>query len=104
MVRNVLAAAVAVALGGVVAAEEPKSGPAVGQRVPGPFHPLNINGEDAGKKACLYCKAGDAPTVAVFARTAADPNLQKLIQALDAATAANAKLEMNSFVIYLSAD
>jgi hypothetical protein len=104
MIRNVLAAGVVAVLCGVVAADELKSGPAAGQKLPGPFHPLNVTGEDAGKKACLYCKNGDNPVAAVFARNADDPNLQKLIKALDAATEANAKAEMGSFVVYLSAD
>jgi len=104
MIRKLLATAVLVALGGAVTADELKSGPAAGQKVPGPFHPLNVNGEDAGKKACLYCKNGDSPVVAVFARNADDPNLQKLVKALDAVTVANAKAEMGSFVVYLSTD
>ena len=45
-----------------------KSGPQVGQEVPGPFHPVNINGEQAGKKSCLYCANGPNPVAAVFAR------------------------------------
>jgi hypothetical protein len=72
--------------------------------LPGPFHPLNINGESAGKKACLYCKAGDSPAVAIFARNADDPVLQKLIVAVDAATTKNAKAELNSFVVFCSGD
>lgn len=32
---------------------ELKSGPEVGKNIPGPFHPLNINGSKAGEKACL---------------------------------------------------
>lgn len=30
-----------------------KSGPEVGKNIPGPFHPLNINGSKAGEKNCL---------------------------------------------------
>jgi len=30
-----------------------KSGPQVGTQIPGPFHPLNVTGEAAGKKNCL---------------------------------------------------
>lgn len=104
MIRNVLAAAVVVILGGAVAAADLKSGPQAGEKVPGPFHPLNINGEDAGKKSCLYCRHGDSPVVAVFARTAADANLQKLIAALDTVVNQNQKAEMGGFVVYLSAD
>ena len=105
MIRKMLAgaAAVVVVAGGLFAGEL-KSGPQAGTKVPGPFHPLNVTGEDAGKKACLYCKAGDAPVVAIFARSADDANLQKLITAIDAATEKNAKADMNSFVVFLSAD
>jgi hypothetical protein len=102
MVRNFLAAAVVVALGGVLVAAEPKSGPQTGDKVPGPFHPLNINGEYAGKKNCLYCQAGDDPTVAIFARTPDDAALQKLIAALDVVTEKHTKLDMNSFVVFCS--
>jgi hypothetical protein len=91
-------------LGSVVLAADFKSGPQAGEKVPGPFHPLNINGESAGKKACLYCKAGDSPAVAIFARTAEDPVLQKLIVAVDAATTKNAKAELNSYVVFCSGD
>jgi hypothetical protein len=42
--------------------------------------------------------------VAVFARTADDPNLQKLIAALDTVVDQNQKAEMGGFVVYLSAD
>src|SRR5215207_10003749 len=102
MIRNVLASAVVVALGTVAFAADLKSGPQAGEKVPGPFHPLNINGESAGKKACLYCKAGDSPVVAVFARSADDATLQKLIAAIETATEKNAKAELNSFVVFCS--
>ena len=102
MIRNLLAAAVVAVLGGAVVAADIKSGPQAGQTVPGPFHPLNVNGEDAGKKACLYCKAGDSPVVAIFARSSDDATLQKLIAAVEEATAKNAKAELNSFVVFCS--
>ena len=72
--------------------------------MPGPFHPLNINGEYAGKKSCLYCSAGDSPVVAVFARTADDATLQKLIGILETETVKNEKAEMTSFVVFCSDD
>src|SRR4051812_22098952 len=104
MIRNMLAAGVLVALGGVAFGAEIKSGPQNGEKVPGPFHPLNVTGEDAGKKACLYCKNGENPVAVVFARTADDPNVTKLVKALDKATEQNTKCEMGSFVVYLSGD
>jgi hypothetical protein len=39
-------------IGGVMAAESLKSGPQVGTRVPGPFNPLNVTGDNAGTKTC----------------------------------------------------
>jgi phage/plasmid primase-like uncharacterized protein len=104
MIRNLLATAVVVALGGVALAADLKSGPQAGEKVPGPFHPFNVNGEDAGKKACLYCKAGDSPTVAIFARTADDPVLRKLITAVETETAKNTKADLNSFAVFCSDD
>ena len=37
----------------VVAGDALKSGPPVGKNIPGPFHPLNITGAQAGEKHCL---------------------------------------------------
>jgi hypothetical protein len=45
-------AAVVLALGSTVAAEALKSGPQVGDDIPGPFDVLNCNGAAAGKKNC----------------------------------------------------
>ena len=90
------------AVSAVLALEPITAGPQKGEKVPGPFHPLNINGEDAGKKACLYCKAGESPVVAIFARNADDPALQKLIAAVETATAKNEKAELNGFVVFCS--
>jgi hypothetical protein len=52
--RYTLGASLAVALlaGGAFSAEGLKSGPQVGEELPGPFHPLNVTGSAAGKKAC----------------------------------------------------
>ena len=36
-----------------VLAGDLKSGPEVGKELPGPFHPLNVNGAKAGEKNCL---------------------------------------------------
>ncbi len=37
----------------LVADEALKSGPQVGKSLPGAFHPLNVTGDQAGKKHCL---------------------------------------------------
>ncbi len=48
-----LGASLAVLLAGSAVADEPlKSGPQVGQTIPGPFNPLNVTGPAAGEKAC----------------------------------------------------
>jgi hypothetical protein len=100
MVRNLVAATVVAVVCSVVAAAELKSGPQVGAKVPGPFHPLHINGEDAGKTGCLYCSAGDDPVVAIFARTPSDTNLHKLVKTIDAETVKHAKADMHSFAVF----
>jgi len=84
------------------AADAVKSGPQVGQKVPGVFEPLNINnGENSGKKNCLYCQFGQAPVVMVFAREV-NPTVTKLIKELDATTAKNKSADMGSCVIFCS--
>lgn len=100
MIRNLLAAAVVAALGGFVVAADLKSGPQTGDKVPGAFHPYNVTGEDAGKTACLYCKAGDDPVVMIFARTGDDAMTHKLLKAVDAETVKHAKADMYSFAVF----
>jgi hypothetical protein len=105
MVRHTIAGLAAVALvAGFAVAAELKSGPQPGEKVPGPFAPLNINGEDAGKKQCLYCKNGDNPVAVVFARTADDAAVAKLLKKLDQATASNSKADMGSFAVFMTDD
>src|SRR5437588_1198653 len=91
----------ALTAGMVFAAEGLKSGPQVGEKVPGPFHPLNINGEKAGEKNCLFCQNGQNPVAMIFAREASEP-LTTLIKKIDAATAKNSGCSMGSFVVFLS--
>ncbi len=104
MVRKLLLAVLVAVTGSFAIAAELKSGPQTGEKLPGPFHPLNINGSDAGKKACLYCKHGDSPVAMVFARTTDCPNTAKLIAKLEEVVAANAKNEMGGFVVFLTDD
>jgi hypothetical protein len=78
-----------------------KSGPQVGEQVPGPFHPLNVTGEHAGEKHCLYCEMGPNPVAMIFAREVT-PGLTTLIKKVDAETAKNGKKGMGSFVVFLS--
>jgi len=85
------------------AGEPVKSGPQVGDDLPGPFHPLNVTGENAGEKACLYCKHGNAPVAMVFARDMT-PALAKLLKKLDECTMKNKDKEMGSFAVFCSDD
>jgi hypothetical protein len=89
----------ALLVAGVNAGGSLKSGPQAGQEVPGPFHPLNVTGASAGKKACLYCANGGNPVAVVFAREAT-PAVAKLLKSLDEATVKNAKAEMGSYAVF----
>ncbi len=94
-------AAIALVFSFGYAAETVKSGPQVGEKVPGPFHPLNINGENAGKTHCLYCENGNNPVAMIFAREVS-PSLSTLIKKIDAITEANKSAKMGSFVVFLN--
>jgi hypothetical protein len=86
---------------GVYAAGTVKSGPQVGKEVPGPFHPMNVTGEQAGKKNCLYCANGPSPVAVVFARNVT-PLVATLLHKLDEATQKNDKAGMGSFAVFCS--
>jgi hypothetical protein len=103
MRRTVICASVLslVATLGVFAQDAVKSGPQVGEKVPGPFHPLNVNGAKAGKKNCLYCENGGNPVAVVFARELT-PEVAKLIKKLDAATVKNGTAKMGSYAVFMS--
>ncbi len=97
---SVLGLSLFLLVGTAFAAETLVSGPQVEKKVPGPFHPLNINGDKAGEKNCLFCQNGDHPVAMVFAREVT-PELTALIKKIDEATAKNTKAEMGSFVVFL---
>jgi len=105
--HRTLALALAAALvAGVAVADKTtgvKSGPQAGEKLAGPFHPLNVNGEAAGEKNCLYCQNGNNPVAMVFAREAT-PEVTKLIKKLDACTAKHTEAKMGSFVVFCSND
>lgn len=90
----------ALVIGGVWAAEGLKSGPQTGEKVPGPFHPLNVTGESAGEKQCLYCKNGTHPVAMVFARSVDEP-VVNLLKRIDVATGEHKDAKMGSFVVFL---
>lgn len=95
--------AVAFLAGAVYAekAEKLKSGPQVDEKLAGPFHPLNVTGDNAGKKHCLYCENGDNPVAMIFAREAT-PAVANLIRKIDEATVKNKGCDMGSFVVFCS--
>jgi hypothetical protein len=101
----VLSAALAgVALAGTASADGPlKSGPQVGENIPGAFHPLNVTGDAAGRRQCLVCKHGLSPVAMVFAREVS-PGLVTLMKRLDEVTGKYADCEMGSFVVFLNND
>jgi hypothetical protein len=100
MIRKLFALAVAAALAGTAVAADLKSGNQPGDKVSGAFHPYHVNGEEAGKCGCLYCKAGDDPVIAVFARTPNDPAVNKLLKALDAENVKHAKADMLTYAVF----
>jgi len=85
----------------VASAADLKSGPQVGEKVPGPLHPLNCSGDHAGERYCLYCKYGTSPVAAIFARQIS-PELTRLIKRIDQATEKNKERNMGSYVVFLS--
>jgi hypothetical protein len=101
LIAGVAAIAALIVVTGVFAEGTVKSGPQVGQEVPGPFHPTNVTGSQAGKKACLYCANGPNPVAVVFAR-GVNPQVATLLKKLDDATAQNEKASMGSFAVFCS--
>jgi hypothetical protein len=93
--------ATALLVSAVFAAETLRSGPAVDENVPGPFHPYNVTGKAAGQKNCLYCQNGNNPVAVVFAREVT-PQVTKLIKKLDECTAKNGECKMGSYVVFLN--
>jgi hypothetical protein len=94
-------AVAALAVTGVVAGDALKSGPQEGKKVPGPFHPTNLTGPQAGKKHCLVWQFGTRPVAMIFARDVNGP-LTSLVKKIDKANAENTT--MGSFVVFLSDD
>ena len=78
-----------------------KSGPQAGEKVPGPFHPLQRQrrGRRQDRVPVLQGRRqpGRRPSSPAPATT---PMTQKLIKALDAETVKNAKAEMCSFAVF----
>jgi hypothetical protein len=88
------------------AADELKSGPQVGETIPGPFHYLNVNGAHAGNPHCLVCEFGLRPAVLVFARESPSDKspLGALLQKLDQAVDRYKNAELRAGVVALHDD
>ncbi|MCS6852518.1 MAG: hypothetical protein NZ700_15270 [Gemmataceae bacterium] len=87
-----------------LADEVMKSGPAVGEFIPAPFHPLNLTGDRAGSRHCLVCRYGLHPVLAIFAREVpgADQPLAQLLKDYDSAIARYPDAYLGGFVVFLS--
>jgi hypothetical protein len=102
--KSLLSIASAFVVASILVAGEPlKSGPQAGQELPGPFHPLNVTGTNAGEKACLYCQFGNSPVAMVFARQVT-PEVISLVKKLDAATETHRAAELCGCVIFCNDD
>jgi hypothetical protein len=82
-----------------------KSGPQVGQELPGPFQPFNATGKRKGTFHCLVCEHGLNPTVMVFA-PATEPGAPflKLLGELDKSVEKNPRSRLGAFAVFLSDD
>jgi len=103
LVRFAAALGLVALTGAALAGGTLKSGPQVGQAVPGQFEPLNVTGPWAGQEHCLYCEYGANPVALIFARNVS-PGLTKLIKKIDAATVKHKGASLSSFVVFLSKD
>jgi hypothetical protein len=92
----------AVPAGALQIPDEIKSGPQVGELIPGPLHYLNINGGHAGSPHCLVCEFGLWPTVALFTHELPEPGkpLAILLQKLDAAVGKYHDARLRSFAVF----
>lgn len=81
------------------AGEPLKSGPQVGDKVPGAFEPFNITGTNAGEECCLFCKFGNDPSVMIFAAQPSD-SLTALMKMLDELCVKYKKADLGSCVIF----
>jgi hypothetical protein len=86
-----------------IAAEHLKSGPPIGEELPGTFEPVNITGPDAGDKSCIFCEYEARPVVLVFARDTSE-RLTILLRRLNAATDKHQAARLASSIIWLTTD
>jgi hypothetical protein len=80
-----------------------KSGPQVGEKLPGSFHPLNVNGSHANHEHCLVCDYGLDPVVLIFAREVPTAGASlALLQKVDKALEDHQAASLKAFVVFLS--
>jgi hypothetical protein len=97
-----LLAAVAMAAGTTVRAEEVPSGLGQGAFV-GAFNVNDVTGPNAGKSLCYRCKYGARPVVSIFTRSL-DDNVVALIKNVDEQVGKNGEKQMAAFVVLLTDD
>jgi hypothetical protein len=91
----------------LLAGEQIKSGPQPGALLPGPFDPLNLNGEKKGRRHCLVCEYALHPVVLVFARDSGegkDTGVNDLLKKLETAVQKYQKPDLKAIVVFLSKD
>lgn len=86
--------------------EKLRSGPQVGEIIPGPFDSFNLSGaKGTGRQHCLVCEYGLDPVVAIFARETKGKDaaaLQHLLANLDGILPKHADAYLRAFVVHLS--
>jgi len=84
-------------------AKEKKPGLVVGEDLPGPFHPYNVNGPRAGRFHCLVTQTSLDPMVMVVVRDLDfTDGLKALEKELDSRIVKNPNVRMGSFTVFLS--
>jgi hypothetical protein len=100
----------AVVLAAPVASQDAKQPPAekkpglvVGEDLPGPFHPFNVNGPRAGRFHCLVTQTSLDPMVMVVVRDLVfTDGLKALEKDLDNRIVKNPNVRLGSFTVFLS--
>src|SRR5262245_34954790 len=88
-------------------AEKLKSGPQVGATLPGPFAPINVNGDGKDRPRCLVTLYGSDPVIMVIAREPADGKdtaVMELMKKLDGFIAKHRERDLRGFMVFLSGD
>jgi hypothetical protein len=91
------------AVGAAYAADEVKSGLAVGEGPVPAFQVRDITGPSKGKTLCYRCQYGARPVVTVFTRELND-NVKGLVAKIDEKVGANKDKKMAAFVVVLTED